>query len=237
MPPLVAAAAITAAGAIGGGAIAAKSAGSAANTQSDAAANAARLQTEAQNHAADIQGKSAAETLAFQKEQSALDAQRYEAAQRGNYGQYVSRVRGAQALGNTIGFSLPDAAPYVSATGGGSSASPGGAASGPAPAVDASKGDLAGQISGYFKARGVPDTETPYWVQKWQEFGSKDPAYFNQRLSQADIFGGGGGQTAPAPRMLPNSIASYLPPTSTNPAAYTPQVQPFQLRSINAFMR
>jgi hypothetical protein len=58
-----------------------------------------------------------------------------------------------------------------------------------APAnVNAANGDIGQQISAYFKSRGVADSETPYWVQKWQEFGASDPTYFNQRLAQADIF-------------------------------------------------
>lgn len=70
------------------------------------------------------------------------------------------------------------------------------------------------RIAAYFKSRGV--TPSPgsidYWTQKWNEFGQKDPAYFLQRLSQADEFGGGGGMgsglfttpfTPPTPGALP----------------------------------
>jgi hypothetical protein len=56
-------------------------------------------------------------------------------------------------------------------------------------------GDIAQQVRDYFQSRGVtPNESTPqYWAEKWNEFGAKDPEYFNRRLSQADEFGGGGG--------------------------------------------
>jgi hypothetical protein len=53
----------------------------------------------------------------------------------------------------------------------------------------------ANRVRAYFQSRGVtPNGTSPeYWASKWQEFGQKDPAYFLQRLSTADEFGGGGG--------------------------------------------
>lgn len=50
----------------------------------------------------------------------------------------------------------------------------------------------ANRVSQYFASRGVtPNSTSPtYWAQKWQEWGSKDPAYFLQRLSTADEFAG-----------------------------------------------
>jgi len=100
--------------------------------------------------------------------------------------------------------------------------------------VDASKGDIAGQVAAYYKARGVAPnpTSVQYWAQKWGEFGAKDPAYFNMRLAQADEFGGGGGQaTAPtAARMAPpapmnlGAMAQRRLPQNLTPAlgAYPP---------------
>lgn len=74
----------------------------------------AHKQASAVEDAAALQGSTADKTLAFQREQAALDAQRYEAAQQANYAQYVNRVKGAQALGSKYGFtSIPNAAPYV----------------------------------------------------------------------------------------------------------------------------
>ena len=52
----------------------------------------------------------------------------------------------------------------------------------------------ANRVRAYFQSRGVNprDTSPDYWAQKWQEFGQRDPAYFLQRLSTAEEFGGGG---------------------------------------------
>lgn len=211
MPPLVAAAAVTAAGGIGGGVIAAKSAGSAA-----------KRQAQATNRAAELESASTDKALAFQKEQAARDEARYEASQRANYNQYVSRVKAAQGLGRELGFNIPDAAPYESSLLGA-----GGNTTGAMPAVSADKGDIGQQVSAYFKSRGVSDQETPYWVEKWSEFGAKDPAYFNQRLAAADVFSGGA--------MPGRSVAAAMPGRSM--AVPTPDAGNFRLRSINAFLR
>ncbi len=50
------------------------------------------------------------------------------------------------------------------------------------------------KVSDYFKSRGVEPfpTSVDYWVQKWNEWGSKDPAYFEKRLAEADEFTGVG---------------------------------------------
>ncbi len=79
------------------------------------------------------------------------------------------------------------------------------AAGGPAPSVTAANGDIGSQVAAYFKARGVAPnpTSVDYWSQKWQEFGAKDPAYFNQRLAIADEFGGAKTASAPAPQQQP----------------------------------
>jgi len=132
---------------------------------------------------------------------------------------------------------LPDGAPGTAPGAAPAGAAPGGApppaaASAGAPAVSADRGDIGTQVSNYFKARGVSDAETPYWVQKWAEFGAKDPAYFNQRLAQADIFGGGAGSAAaprpgtpspvPSPYTLGSLAAPYAPRT---PALAAPTIR------------
>ena len=50
-------------------------------------------------------------------------------------------------------------------------------------------------VTAYFASRGkTPNpTSIDYWVSKWAEFGNNDPAYFSDRLSKADEFGGGAG--------------------------------------------
>lgn len=52
----------------------------------------------------------------------------------------------------------------------------------------------ANRVKAYFASRGVTpnDTSPDYWAQRWNEWGKNDPAYFLQRLSTADEFGGGG---------------------------------------------
>ena len=77
---------------------------------------AADKSTAATMHGDDLKKQATDEALAYQKQQDALAQARWEAAQRGNYAQYVSRVKAAQALGDTIGFHLPDPGPYVSST-------------------------------------------------------------------------------------------------------------------------
>lgn len=50
------------------------------------------------------------------------------------------------------------------------------------------------KVNSYYASRGVtPNATSPaYWVGKWGEWGQTDPAYFMDRLSHADEFGGGG---------------------------------------------
>lgn len=57
-------------------------------------------------------------------------------------------------------------------------------------------------ISNFFKSRGVPDTETDYWVSKWPELVARgkeigDPNYAMMRLNNAEILGGHYGSPAP----------------------------------------
>lgn len=56
-------------------------------------------------------------------------------------------------------------------------------------------------ISNFFKSRGVPDTETDYWVSKWPELVARgkeigDPNYAMMRLNNAEILGGHYGSPA-----------------------------------------
>lgn len=205
--------------AIAGGSAAAGIVG--AKMQSGAAHDAATAESSAAKYAADQQTKANAEALAFSKQQGENAFQNTEAARQGNYGMYAAAQRRLGSIGSLIGAApreIPDYVPGVDPHFDGSAATPGAPSSGgAAPGIDPSKGDLAGQISAYFKSRGVSDQETPYWVQKWGEFGSKDPAYFNSRLAQADIFGKGGAPTAPA-----GSAASYLLPSTRTTYAQVP---------------
>lgn len=260
MPALIplAIAAATAGGKIVASKMESNAATKGAQLQSDATTNAAKLQTDAQNHAADIQGHSADETLAFQKSQAAQDAARFEAAQRGNYGQYVSKVHGAQALGDTIGFHLPDAAPYVSATDGSGPSGPGGQSGGTsdpkisafiadwqkshapsegiAPLADAIAKQFPG-VSRFMYGQTPSNNELSIAGQKYKVLGGENTpgAYWYQPgMNDAPASGGA---------TMPNSISAFLGAAGAGgtPAPgytqYAPQVQPFKLRSINAFLQ
>lgn len=191
-----------------------------ANKQASTSADAAKLQTDAANHAADVQGKSAADTLAFQKEQAALDADRQDATQHANYTQWASKERRLGSLGELFNFGGRDIPAYeplpgthnAGATGPTAS---GGASSAPPPTVSGDKGDIAGQLDAYFKSRGVANSETPGWVGYWNQWGKNDPAYFNKRLAAADIFGSGAAapptSTTPPPGSLGAMATAYQP--------------------------
>jgi hypothetical protein len=205
--------------------------------QGRGATKGAKIQSEAATRAAQIQAESEAAALAFTKQQAENEYRNQEVVRRANYDQWVSQQQRYGTIGNLLGMGPRDIPGYVPSedpqfNGPGGTSTTGGSStpSGAGPSIDASKGDIAGQISAYFKSRGVADTETPYWVQKWSEFGAQDPAYFNQRLAAADIFGKG-------PRTAPS-----MPPQGTlgamvNPyqvASPTPALKPGTLRRMVA---
>lgn len=197
-----------------------------AHQQSKAASEAAQIEAAAQKYAADLQAKGQADALAFTKGQAENAYQNSEAARHGNYDQWAAAQRRIGSIGSLIGMGPREIPGYVAGvdpnfTGTGAPAGPSGAPAGAAPAVNANNGDIGQQISAFFKSRGVADSETPYWVQKWAEFGAKDPAYFNKRLAAADIFGGGGGGQATTPGRPIGTVGSYLQ-TPYAPVPITP---------------
>lgn len=121
MPPLVAAAAITAGGAIAGGAM-----------QSRAQGKAADKQTEAANRAAEIEAQSNRETLQFQREQAQHAWREAETARRANYDQWRAREGRLGSVGEMLGYGgrqIPDYVP----SGDPGFLPPGGPPSGPQP--------------------------------------------------------------------------------------------------------
>lgn len=187
---------------------------------------AAEANAKAIEQAAQLQKQASDQTLAFEKEQAARQRADDIAAQNANFGQWTYRqntIRPIQGAGlqatNTLAqllglpavdTNLPNlpAAPVFS--GQPSSGQP----SGPLPNADGS----AASISAYFKSRGVPDTETPYWVQKWPELVARgkeigDPTYAQKRLAAAEVFGG-----APTPNQ-PQTIARYVNPQPLGPGS------------------
>jgi hypothetical protein len=146
-----------AAAASAGGSIAAS------KISSGAAKDAAGQQTSAANYAADQEAKANAAKLEFEKQQAADDAARYEATQRANYAQYLTKYNAAKGLGAQLGVSLPDAPSYDTALG--TSAAPGSGAppaAGPAPAfAPAPTGSvLPSAISAYVPGAGAPTAPT-----------------------------------------------------------------------------
>lgn len=196
-----------------------------AHKQASTAKNIAKTQADAQARSDAIAQKAADDALAFQREESARTRQSEEAARRGNYQWDAARDRRIGSIGEMVGLGPRDTPAYVPIDGGQPPATS--APAGPAPAVDASKGDIGQQVSAYFKSRGVDDHETPAWIGYWQQFGAKDPAYFNQRLADADVFRGGKPAVTAQPvarAPLPyDSIASFA---SKRPRALTPALQP-----------
>lgn len=129
MPPLVAAAAIGAGGALGGAAL-----------SSHASGKAAALETTAASHAADVQAKAAAEALAFQKTQADRDLAVANATQKANYDQWAARegrLSNLSALTGAGPFTIPAYSPLPDATTAPPTSSPMALPAAPAPAIAA----------------------------------------------------------------------------------------------------
>jgi hypothetical protein len=159
--------------------------------------------------AAGIQTKNDAYALDYQKQRDAQTQSNFDASQRGNYDLESARQQRANIVRSMLGLPTVPMPPYVS-TSGASTASSNGNSGATLPTINSS-GDLATQISSYFRSRGVSDQETPYWVQKWPELVARgqelnDPQYPLKRLAQADVFGGQPSSSTP------NSFGSMLAP-------------------------
>lgn len=202
--------------ALAGGALAAHASGKSADAQ-----------VQAENQAAQLQKQAADNTLAFEKEQAANSRADSIAAQNANYGQFAYRqntIRPYQGSGlaanNTLAqllglppqnTTLPDLPATPNFSNSGQPSAP--ASGGSSPAVDGS----ASSISAYFKSKGAPDTETPYWVKEWPNLVARgkelgNPNYPMERLADADIFG-----KAAAP--VARNLGSYagMPPVAPTP--------------------
>jgi hypothetical protein len=206
----------------------------AAKKQSGAAQDAARLQTASADKSGELQAQAARDALTFQQQQAATDAQRFETTQKSNYDQWAARQGYQSSIGSMLGLPARKIPGYVSSMPGGSSQGMPSTGGGAVPQVDwtAAPGQVAQQVSAYFKARGVPDTETPYWVSKAPELAARakeinDPNYGNTRLAAADIFGGSGGAPAagaPKPGYLA-PLSTLIPPPSYSAQPLTPALQ------------
>lgn len=91
-------------------------------------------------------------------------------------------------------------------------------------------------IAAYGASRGIQNFDPGgYWMQKWNEWGSKDPGYFFSRLQNADEFIGGA-QNSPyaGPGVgqgfqiqnylsgMPQNNFQLAPAPTINPTSYTP---------------
>jgi hypothetical protein len=226
-----------------------------AHKQAGSAHEAVTAQTAASDKAAEIQAQSAADALAYTKAQEAQARIDADTTQRGNYDQWRAaqvyqnanagaRARNINALGARYGVAARDipemAIPEYRSTIAGDAAGPGAPAT-PTPTI--AGGDIAAQVADYYKARGVTPnpTSVAYWAQKWNEFGARDPAYFNRRLAAADEFGGAPGlatstvgaamrgPAAPAALPVTASVGSTPP---INPAL---TVDPYQRRTVRDY--
>ena len=102
MPPIVLAAGIAAAGAVGGAAISSRSASGAARRQSEATTEAARLEDEAAKRAE-----------AFQRQQAQQQWAEAEAVRRANYDQWSARQRSLNAFRQKHGYGATEIPGYV----------------------------------------------------------------------------------------------------------------------------
>lgn len=238
-------AAIIAAGVTAGGVI------TASKLNSSATRDSAKLATDANTNAATIQAKSAADTLAFQRQQAETDFQNNQQTARANYDQWATGQGRLKSLAAMTGIARPDPPPFVPGidpqfTGGSplpSSTTAGPTATGApgsVPTVDwtAPAPQLASQLTAYFAAKGAPPTEVPYWVSKAGELVTRgqqlnDPSYPDKRLAAANILGGGAPTAAPTatPTAAPYSMATaaygapatpILAPGVTGMAPYKP---------------
>jgi hypothetical protein len=115
----------------------------AAKISSGASGRAASLATDAANHAADVQAKSAAETLAFTKEQAAKDQAIAETTRRANYDQWRAREERMGSLGQLIGQGPRNIPDYVPLEAPGAAATDYGGGTTPAGGSDLSSAEAA----------------------------------------------------------------------------------------------
>lgn len=209
MPPLVAAAAVAAGGAIVG-----------AKMQSGAAKSAAQIQSDAATKAAQLQADANEKTLAFQKEQAAADLARANAVQQGNYNQWASREGRLSDFGQALGLSARNIPAYVPLTANGQTPQTNSQGAAQAWTPDFIKQQL--QATG----QDPSDQNVQYWLGKEGELKAREqqlnqPGYALWRLR--DPNSGGRGASMPAGYM--NSFAGALAPPQQNPLVYTPALQ------------
>jgi hypothetical protein len=214
---------------------------------SGGAAYAAHTSSDAANHAADVQGTANDKALAFQEQQAADAKAQFQQSQRANYEQYAARHKAAQQLGDSIGFHLPDLKTYEEYTG---QPAPSGTPTTGARAASAGPDALKALIQQYGPQVGAQKfnqqfgrttgNEAVYYPENGGTVGIPEGYFSNGAQGwnfapRGGAAGSVGGQAAPfASPTIASAIAQMGGSTSLTPP---PQTQPFQLRSINAFVR
>lgn len=200
--------------------------------QGRAADRASQITADAARYAADRTAEANAQALDFERRMAQNAFANSEVGRRTDYGQWAARERRLGFIGDEVGMparEIPDFIPGVDPQFGGSGGSGGAGGSsggGMYPSRpenmpkdgevnwSASPDVLRSQLSAFFKARGVADSEVPFWVSKAGELVARgreinDPNYANKRLAAADIFGGGAsaGPAAPGGGTRPRPVA------------------------------
>ena len=199
MPPIVLAAGIAAAGAVGGAAISSRSASGAARRQSEATTEAARLEDEAAKRAE-----------AFQRQQAQQQWAEAEAVRRANYDQWSARQRSLNAFRQKHGYGATEIPGYVA------SQDPG-YGGGPPPEASLPAGAPANMVPPKMRdpnrptPMGAVDSYLPSQGPAFQPYGP-GPSVPPMRVGPAkmdDAFGGGvmmpGGDNLP-PGVPPGSV-------------------------------
>lgn len=204
---------------------------------SRAAKNAAAIQAQASDKAVTAQTTATDKALDFQKQQADLDAQRAEANRRGDYDSWAARERRVGTLGQMLGLPAREVPDYVPMPG---TLQPSGSPQSSRTSANlmptqgevdwnAPPDQLSQQLAAYYTKRGAAPSEVPYWVQHAQELVQRgqelnDPGYADKRLSQSEIFGGGGGQSkAPtAARTAMPGTLGYMTPAYQAPRSPLP---------------
>lgn len=250
MPAAVAIPLLTAGAAAGG-----KIVGAAIS--SSASKDAAQQQTQAANYGADKQYQATEDSLAFQKQQAAVDQANWEATQHANYNQYLNRYNAAKGLGSSIGFTLPDAPAYVpsTATLPSTPTTPmsGTLPAGSAPQTPAASFGNLSDPSAWMGLVGSPSQlatwvqqQNPrlspgmvqYYVGKIQGQPGANPTeqagsatYWSQKIQSDPTTGGSSAASSASGLPAARTLAAYTPGLSVPTG---PTVAPFQLRSIGA---
>lgn len=231
----LATAAATAGGAVGAAKINSGAAKDAANAQGKALEKSTALQTAAQTSAAGQQTQSAAEALAFQKQQAAYDATVAETNRHANYDQYTDRQNMLGSVGEALGLPHRNVSPYVPLPASPYAMTPGqalGQQPGPGGAPGGTPGPTSGnladpalihaQLEGIYRNLGVAPTgpgtgptDIAYMAGKIKDTGGWTPenaSYWPGRIAD-ELKKAGGGSTAPT--------------TATNGNVYRPMGTPF----------